>query len=77
MAIQTINPATGECVREFAPLSPRDIEATRLHVRNGSVLQAAGLLDRARSWAADGEQARIAPWPTPASDTEPTDEGNR
>src|SRR3954468_15865619 len=27
MAIQTVNPATGERLREFAPLSPRDIEA--------------------------------------------------
>ena len=27
MAIQTVNPATGERVREFAPFAPRDIEA--------------------------------------------------
>lgn len=53
-----------------------DIEVTRLHVRNGAVLQAAGLLDRIRSWAADGDRA-VRAGRAPASDTHANDEGDR
>ncbi|MET4098357.1 histidine ammonia-lyase [Agrococcus sp. UYP10] len=55
----------------------RDIEATRLHVWNGAVLLAAGLTDRMRSWAADGDLAVRAGRTTAATDTDTNDEGDR
>ncbi|GEK79802.1 histidine ammonia-lyase [Agrococcus baldri] len=61
-------PGTGAVIASLRQLVPgigpdrflaRDIELTRLHVWNGSVLQAAGLTDTIASWAADAGLERI------------------
>jgi succinate-semialdehyde dehydrogenase/glutarate-semialdehyde dehydrogenase len=54
MAIQTVNPATGERVRDFVPLTPRDVEAklaradeARRHWRRVPVAERARIVRRA------------------------------
>ncbi|MFA4841524.1 MAG: histidine ammonia-lyase, partial [Agrococcus sp.] len=55
----------------------RDIEVTRLHVRNGAVLQEAALVDRIASWSAHADDAFRAGHRTTAPAGRPTHEGDR